>query len=199
MQTNQEDLIQQIACTPVLRNCKKTPLRKLDIEIRPSNISGYGVFANELILPGEIIEECPLLMLTKDLNPELINYVFNWDPEHSAYALGYGSLYNHAENHNAEHVFDKDNELLTVKASKIIKTNEEIFIDYGEEWFKIRNYSPDKPTVKNKKNYQGLRLAFLGSIFFLILLSTNGLQKIYQIQHSNSNSTLSTNAESLAR
>ena len=51
------------------------------IEVKDSEIHGYGVFATESISKGEVIEECHLitLPLNKDTPADLlINYRFSW-------------------------------------------------------------------------------------------------------------------------
>lgn len=59
-----------------------------------------GLIATDKILKGQITEQCPAIIYLK--NPEIIeetifdHYVFDWDENHEAMALGYGSLCNHS-------------------------------------------------------------------------------------------------------
>jgi len=47
------------------------------IEVNYSLIHGRGVFATRDIKKGDIIEECPVLVMNKP-NLDLFNYVFKW-------------------------------------------------------------------------------------------------------------------------
>ncbi|EKD90541.1 MAG: hypothetical protein ACD_31C00001G0004 [uncultured bacterium] len=99
---------------------------------------GNGVFASSLIKKGEIIEVSPIIVLefeelvdTKWNN--LFNYYF-WMDEYVVLALGYGSLYNHSDDANAEYKIDQKSKTITFTASKDIKKGEEIFFNYkGKE------------------------------------------------------------------
>ena len=79
------------------------------IFISKSQIHGYGVFANETIKQGELIEECPIFDLVipfGEPSPVLIDYRFNWPQgtnewKKQVVAWGYGSLYNHSNEPNA--------------------------------------------------------------------------------------------------
>ena len=114
------------------------PPRK--IYIGKSTIHGYGVFANELIREGEIIEETPIydLKIAKAQPSSLMNdYRFNWPQGSGAnwdkqvLAWGYGSLYNHSDNYNAVWNSNLENEAFRFIAIKDIQPDEEIFVYYG--------------------------------------------------------------------
>ncbi len=66
---------------------------------------GWGVFAARDIAADEIIERCPMLVLSKSdvwqVDATLSRYVFTWCNDQVALALGYGSLYNHSFQPNA--------------------------------------------------------------------------------------------------
>lgn len=95
-----------------------------------------GVLASRNIKKGEVIERCPALVYKK--KPEHIGktifeyYVFDWDEEHEALALGYGSLYNHSSHPNVEVDFDYEKREILFIAKKAIKENEEMFIHYND-------------------------------------------------------------------
>ena len=55
-------------------------------------------------------------------------YVFRWDEEATALALGYGSLYNHSYDPNAT-TLERGDELV-ITATRNIAVDEEIFINY---------------------------------------------------------------------
>lgn len=102
-----------------------------------SPIHGRGVFAQKVIKIGTIIEECPIIkMKLQEMTVRkhmLLNYyAFMIDEEHeyTGIALGYGSLYNHAEKPNASYYYDKDKELMIFEAIQPIVKNQEITINY---------------------------------------------------------------------
>lgn len=122
------------------------------IGIKLSPVHGYGVFADGMFLPGETIEECPVVLINEDV-AALKNLRFCWKPEgNKVLALGCGSLYNHAEQPNAIYSVDDQHGLLIFTAIKQIYRGEEIFIDYGKAWFAKRNLDPTsfQPLKKEK-------------------------------------------------
>ena len=151
---------------------KKTPLIINKIELRLSPVQGYGVFATKKILPGEIIEECPLVLLKKSEPLFVLNdLAFAWDDNFHILAFGYGSLYNHATENNAKHYRDEENQLSIIKAKKVIYPNEEIFIDYKEEWFKTRGIEIKQPpqTINRWRLWRFIILVTLLGTLFLML------------------------------
>ena len=111
---------------------------------------GRGVFTAFELNKGDTIEVCPLIIIPpehfqKIHESNLHDYYFIWpEPKGSAcIALGYGSLYNHRSNSNANIFFNIEEEEIVVEASVDIPAGSEIFIDYNgglEEdsnlWFK---------------------------------------------------------------
>lgn len=114
---------------------KKLFLNK--ISVRKSTIHGYGVFADKNIRKGEKLEES-YFILSDCEDDILIDFIFDAGGR-SAVILGYGSLYNHSENPNAEYSINRRTKITTFKASRAIKKGEEIFISYGDEWFSSRD------------------------------------------------------------
>jgi len=115
-----------------------------------SPIHGWGVFAKEDIMEGEVFEECPILTLPigkGEITPLLIDYRFNYPQgnewEEQVLALGYGSLYNHSENANAYWVSDLENRTFKFISNREIKKDEEIFVWYGDVsyWNDGRTYT----------------------------------------------------------
>ena len=109
------------------------------IYVDKSPIHGWGVFAKEDIMEGEVFEECPILTLPIDkgeITSLLIDYRFNWpqgnDFEEQVVALGYGSLYNHSDNANSFWVSDLENRTFKFISNREIKKGEEIFVWYGD-------------------------------------------------------------------
>jgi SET domain-containing protein len=110
------------------------------IYIARSSIHGFGVFANQLIKQGEVIEETPLLDLNikkGDSTSLMIDYRFNWPQgsggnwDKQVLAWGYGSLYNHSENANAYWRSNLERDTFEFVANRDIQINEEIFVWYG--------------------------------------------------------------------
>ena len=108
------------------------------IYISDSPIHGLGVFANEIIYEGEIIEICPVIDmgLNKEVSHILIDYRYNW-PQGNEWATqvvptGYGMLYNHSNNPNSNWRSNLENNTFEFYATKQINPNEEIFTYYGD-------------------------------------------------------------------
>jgi len=95
-----------------------------------------GVLSTRKINKGEVIERCPAIIYKK--KPEIIAktifeyYVFEWDKEHEALALGYGSLYNHSEEANVLVDFDKEKREIIFLAAREIDEGEELTIHYND-------------------------------------------------------------------
>ena len=102
--------------------------------------AGRGVFAANAIKKGDIIEQCPVILITEREVPdlrktELHNYYFMWgdDKKHhkAAICLGFGSLYNHSYTPNATYQKNHKENLITFIAIKDIKKDEEISVNYN--------------------------------------------------------------------
>ena len=109
------------------------------IYVDKSPIHGWGVFAKEDIMEGEVFEECPILTLPiekGEITSLLIDYRFNWpqgnDFEEQVVPLGYGSLYNHSDNANSFWISDLENRTFKFISNREIKKGEEIFVWYGD-------------------------------------------------------------------
>ena len=104
------------------------------ITIKDSGEMGRGVFASENIKKGETIEVAPILVLQFEDFVEtrwnlLFEYYF-WLDDEVVLALGYGSMYNHAADSNAEYKIDIKNKSIAFNALRDIKEGEEIFFNY---------------------------------------------------------------------
>lgn len=110
---------------------------------------GRGVFTAEPLGPGDVIEICPVIVLGPEDLPAihrtgLHDYYFLWGPDRDrcAIALGYGSLYNHHPEPNAEIEMDEEAGQILVVCIQPIAPGEEITIHYhndpdyqGKLWF----------------------------------------------------------------
>ncbi len=118
--------------------------------IAESEGRGRGVYTGHDVSVGDTIEVCPLLILPPE-QLELINqtklydYYFIWPEKENAicFALGYGCLYNHSDQPNAEVELDALNDDFLIKCIQPIEAGDEIFINYTgdgksqtELWFK---------------------------------------------------------------
>lgn len=110
------------------------------IYFAPSEIHGRGVFAARDIDKDEIIEICPVLLFPKSELPYmrqtiLDDYYFDWGDNGELYAvcLGYGSLYNHSYEPNAEYGMDFGAQTIDFYALRPIAAGEEIFVNYNGE------------------------------------------------------------------
>lgn len=113
---------------------------------------GRGVFAGRPLHANELIETCPVIVLS---TPEtalidgtsLYNYYFGWERDQAAIALGFGSLYNHAESPNAMYDRDYTSSVIRVRAIANISPGDEILINYNNSkagssapvWFDVRS------------------------------------------------------------
>jgi SET domain-containing protein len=99
---------------------------------------GRGMFCAEDIQKGTLIEICPLIKIPKNQlqtidQTILYNYYFLLDEEEypACIALGYGSMYNHAETPNAEVLMDANAKIMYVECIQTINAGDEILISYS--------------------------------------------------------------------
>lgn len=126
----------------------------------PSILHGMGVFAARNIEEGEVIEICPVLLFPKSelehiRRTMLENYYFDWGDDDAWYAicLGYGSLYNHSYQPNAEYGMDFELNTIDFYCIKPIPAGEEILINYNgdaENQTKVWFEDPDHPVHKTR-------------------------------------------------
>jgi SET domain-containing protein len=128
------------------------------VQVKRSDIHGYGVFAVEQIEKDTTIEISRLLRLGWRMmyqnDPVIRDYCWGnlgcaceqckIHGPHSFIALGYGSLYNHADTPNTEIKFDFEKGVMTITAVREIKMGEEVLVSYGENYWKHRARSLTK-------------------------------------------------------
>ena len=132
----------------------KKKLAHNNLVVKKSPMHGYGVFAGKALRKGEIIEEC-YVIITNGKDDILEDYYFDANGK-DAILTGYGIIYNHCDDDNAEYTLNIKRKLATFKAIRPIKKGEEIFVSYGDEWFSSRGkraktHKRTKPVVKKRK------------------------------------------------
>ena len=109
------------------------------IEIRNTPSKGRGVFTLKDFRTGDIIEIAPTLRLTpterKHCAKTIINYyMYPWRSTRSAtIVLGFGSIYNHSFQPNADWKQDFRSRSMVYRALRPIKKGEEITVNYNGE------------------------------------------------------------------
>lgn len=101
---------------------------------------GLGVFASREIALGEIVELAPVLHLRgsySGLPIELQQRVFHWERLAAlsgihALALGYGSVYNHANPANLRYASEQNGEAIRYTAVVDVRKDEELTINYND-------------------------------------------------------------------
>jgi SET domain-containing protein len=121
--------------------------RNPKLELRMSKLHGVGVFAKKAIKENEILEEDPFILLKGDWHriPRLLQeYIFGWTKDmddaksKAAVVFGSGAIYNSSPNPNADWQTNVKKNRFIYYAYKDIKAGEEIFIDYGPEYWESR-------------------------------------------------------------
>lgn len=147
----------------------KSRLQRSNIYVKKSSIQGFGVFAEENIPSDAVIEECCTLRC-KETYLDFINIYFkNTTTNEHAIPLGYGSIYNHSDDPNADYVFDPIESVMVFRSIKPIKKGEEIFIYYGPNWFQKRGMKRiERFRIRSFKSffYFLLRFAIITSVIF---------------------------------
>ena len=111
--------------------------------------AGRGVFAKQAIAKNELIEKCPVIVLSKEelftAAPTLISdYYFSWNERKfsAAIVFGYGSMFNHSKTPGAYFTPDIPSKTMLFIALRSIEKGEEIFIDYGEKLINEKKSAP---------------------------------------------------------
>jgi len=102
---------------------------------------GRGVFTSENISKGTVVEESPVIAMSKEerklLDQTLLHdYIFEWGDkkDQCCMALGYVAAYNHSYKSNCEYEMDFENRIIRIKAMHFVKAGEELFINYNGPW-----------------------------------------------------------------
>ncbi len=109
--------------------------------LQRSGNKGRAVFTRERIAANTIIEESPVIVMTKEeriyLDKTLLHdYIFEWGEQKDkcCMALGYIPMYNHSYKSNCEYIMDFEEETIQIKTIRIIECKEELTINYNGEW-----------------------------------------------------------------
>jgi SET domain-containing protein len=126
------------------------------IYIGQSQTHGYGVFCNQDIKKGELIEECYYLTPNEskwqDLDKTFLNYFFAipyLQDDHAEFAdkngavnighvtrpvcvLGSGMIFNHSKDANVDYTYFEPSQIFSYRANRSIKEGAELFIKYSE-------------------------------------------------------------------
>lgn len=113
-----------------------TAIGSTKVRVGESDIHGIGVFATASIDTGDIVEVCPVLILDAgDIalvdRTRLYDFYYGWPEGQGALALGYGSLYNHSADPNADYEKDPWGQVIRVRALRPIAEGEEVTVDYS--------------------------------------------------------------------
>lgn len=109
-----------------------------NLYIDASPKGGYGVYTSEFIPNGTEVEVAKILKLEPydrdNWGVELAKYDYNYDVNSTFIVFGFGSLYNHNTDYNVDYSLG-DDELMHYKARCDIQPGEELFVNYGDEYF----------------------------------------------------------------
>ena len=129
-----------------------TLYRNSKIEVTPSSLHGYGVFANSDISAGEILEECHFIKTYHTGCQFLNEHRFCWPKlhhiedinerqsamKHIAFVLGWGAIFNSVKvkgENNADWDTDEVRRLFIFSAVADIVKGEEILTFYGDHYW----------------------------------------------------------------
>lgn len=108
------------------------------IQIKKHPKMGRGVFSLIDLKKGSLVEVSELIILSKKDTKivlsglkSLAKFLFTYNKEQVAIALGVGSLFNHSNKPNIEYIFK--NKKLYFITNKSVKAGEQLFINYGYE------------------------------------------------------------------
>lgn len=102
---------------------------------------GKGVFTQERIPKGIVIEESPVIVMEESDRTfldktKLHDYIFEWGSGTGkcCMALGWIPMYNHSYASNCEYIMDYEDETITIQTVRVIESGEELTINYNGDW-----------------------------------------------------------------
>lgn len=106
--------------------------RNLKIFISESEKHGFGVFTNQKLISGELIEETPYIELTCQVDSNIMKYTLCDSSGQLIFIpLGSCTVLNSSKNANVEYLLDSENRKVIFKAKFDIEPGEELFLSYG--------------------------------------------------------------------
>ena len=109
--------------------------------IAETELMGRGVFTSADIDEGTVVEESPVIVMSKGerklLDQTLLHdYIFEWGEkkDECCVALGYIAVYNHSYRSNCEYEMDFNREMIIIRTVHFIRAGEELFINYNGNW-----------------------------------------------------------------
>ena len=109
--------------------------------IAETKLMGRGVFTSADIDEGTVVEESPVIVMSKGerklLDQTLLHdYIFEWGEkkDECCMALGYIAVYNHSYRSNCEYEMDFNREMIIIRTVHFIRAGEELFINYNGNW-----------------------------------------------------------------
>lgn len=127
--------------------------RHPDLVVAPCKF-GHGVFATKHIPANTTLEECHHLRIREQNCSGIIDdYVYGLETNHDdpeeaseyySLPLGWGCIFNHADKHNTEYWHDTERDLIVFYTIKDVSAGEQLFINYGKDWWETRERTPDR-------------------------------------------------------
>ncbi|CAE7884684.1 PNKP [Symbiodinium microadriaticum] len=151
-----------VQCSPVFGRCIFQGQKQMvmpGLMLKDSSLHGTGVFTTREFAAKEVLEVCACLWVAKPSvaafqpqatgDVELLDYLFAADKGERGrllLPLGFGLAYNHGvegECNASYHVkLDVAQPRLIFRALRDIVFDEEVLIDYGEDWWQDRGWRP---------------------------------------------------------
>ena len=112
------------------------------ISVRDAGDKGVGVFAERTFREGELVGECPVLIVRQEAQVHLARaldvrnydfgeYLFAWGRRSAAFPMGWAAFLNHLDDPNLEYAPVHNQHIITFTARRRIGFLEELTIDYG--------------------------------------------------------------------
>lgn len=120
--------------------------------VAASPIAGRGMFAAEAIQAGTTLHVAPVILLDDDDHQTIdgtgmSGYVYEWFEGGVAFALGYGSLFNHARSPNCKYELADENDpawpAMEYSTIRDVAAGDELTIGYVDDeadlWFDVED------------------------------------------------------------
>ncbi|OCF33284.1 hypothetical protein I316_05025 [Kwoniella heveanensis BCC8398] len=140
------------------------PMNPLNLHLLSHPHRGRGVFAPASIPAGTLIEESPVLVITKEewdrgrMNDCVLgSYGFCWSNGGMAIGLGLASLFNHSSSPNVNFIRSTSNGTIKFLTSRRVEKGEELCICYIADESKLWFVPADQKQKQKQKQKQGRR------------------------------------------